>query len=50
MWDVDGTGLQKIRDPALAARLRDKVNAFNAQTAKVVGIATLLFVLLPELF
>ena len=50
MWDVDGSGLQSIDDPSLAARLRAKVNAFNLQSAKVVGAATLLFVILPELF
>lgn len=50
MWDVEGAGLQRIEDAALAARLRDKVNAFNARTAAAVGLATLLFVALPELF
>ena len=25
MWDVDGSGIQKIADPALAAALRAKV-------------------------
>lgn len=50
MWDVDGAGIQKIADPALAAALRAKVNAFNARTAAAVGLATLLFVALPELF
>ena len=25
MWDVDGAGIQKIADPALAAALRAKV-------------------------
>lgn len=49
-WDVDGSGLQKIEDASLAAQLRAKVNAFNLQSAKVVGVAVLLFVVLPELF
>ena len=50
MWDVDGSGLQFIRDPALAAKIKAKVNDFNAQSALVVGVATLAFVALPELF
>lgn len=49
MWDVDGSGLQQIDDPALAATLRAKVNAFNVRTAAAVSLATLLFVALPEL-
>lgn len=49
MWDVEGAGLQRIEDPALADRLRDKVNAFNTRTVAAVGLATLLFVALPEL-
>jgi len=48
VWDVDGSGLQQIADPALAATLRAKVNAFNARTAAAVGLASLLFAVLPE--
>jgi len=47
---VDGSGLQQIENPTLAAKLRAKVNTFNLQSAAVVGAATLLFVALPELF
>ena len=49
VWDVDGSGLQQIEDATLAAKLRAKVNAFNLQSAKVVGVLVLLFVIVPEL-
>lgn len=38
-----------IEDADLATRLRAKVNAFNLQSAGVVGAATLAFVALPEI-
>ena len=41
--------MQKIEDASLASRLRAKVNAFNLKSAFVVGSATLLFVVVPEL-
>lgn len=41
--------MQKIEDASLASRLRAKVNAFNLKSAVVVGSATLLFVVVPEL-
>ena len=41
--------MQTIDDPSLAAQIRAKVNRFNLQSAKVVGAATALFVLVPEL-
>jgi hypothetical protein len=49
VWDVDGTGMQKIEDDGLAQRLRDKVNAFNLDSVKVSVAATSLFVVLPEI-
>jgi len=42
--------LQQINDRSLASRLRAKVNEFNARSAAVVGVITLLFVAIPELF
>lgn len=50
MWDVDGSGIQTIDDPAVAARLRDKVNAFNLKTGVYVAVATLIYAALPALF
>lgn len=50
MAHLPSAQLTEIEDAALAARLRDKVNAFNAKTAAAVGLASLLFVALPELF
>ena len=49
MWDVDGSGLQKVDDAGLAARLRARVNGLNAKVTTRAAGATLLFVLLPEL-
>jgi len=48
LWDVAGTGIEPIADQEIATRLRAKVNAFNAQSAVVVGMLTLAFVILPE--
>jgi len=43
VWDVDGTGLQRIVDPALAAALLDKVNKFNLATSvKAIPIVAVL--------
>jgi len=47
---VDGTGIQRITDSKLARALRDKVNDFNAQTARRVVVLTLAYVIIPELF
>jgi hypothetical protein len=47
---VDGSGLQAIEDQGVAAKLRAKVNAFNLKTAAAVAAATLLYVVVPELF
>ena len=46
---MDGSGLQRIEDHLLATRLRTTVNAFNARSAAVVAITTLLYVAVPEL-
>lgn len=49
MWDVDGSGLQRIEDLGIAAQLRAKVNEFNVKSFAVVGSATLLYVFIPAL-
>jgi len=41
--------LQEIEDKGIAAKLRAKVNDFNAKSAGIVACATLLYVVLPEL-
>jgi len=47
LWDVDGTGMKEIEDPELARKMRDKVNAFNAQKAREIAVPALLFTFFP---
>lgn len=47
MWDVDGTGIQEIEDPTLAAKLLEKVNKANIGFGAVSAAITAVFCLLP---
>ena len=49
MWDVDGTGLQRIAAPALAQAILDKVNAFNVKSAAQSVAAAALLAAAPDL-
>lgn len=48
LWDVDGTGMQKIDDPTLAQAFVEKVNSFNIDTAKIVFLWSAAFAILPQ--
>ena len=45
---MDGSGIQRIESADLAAKLRAKVNAFNARGAAKAAAITALFVAVPE--
>lgn len=47
MWDVDGTGIQKIDDPTLAAALFDKVNKANIGFGALSAVITAAFCFFP---
>lgn len=47
---MDGSGIQSIESVELAAKLREKVNAFNVKGALQSVVVTALFVVIPELF
>jgi len=47
LWDVDGSGIQKINDPSLAEALRIKVEAFNLRTVLTCVLATMAFSAIP---
>jgi len=46
-WDVDGTGIQRIDDPDVARKLRDRVGFMNGRTAAIAVAATAVFAALP---
>jgi len=48
MWDVDGKGMSKIEDPAVARALLDKVNQFNLVSFVQVATCVSIFALLPQ--
>lgn len=48
MWDVDGKGMRKIEDPAVARALLDKVNRFNLVSFVQVATCVSVFALLPQ--
>jgi len=47
---VDGSGIQRIESADLAAKLRNKVNVFNARGAARALAITAAFVVIPEFF
>ena len=50
VWDVDGAGMAEIEDPAIARKIRDKVNSMNLKGGLVILAACSLFAALPEPF
>ena len=49
LWDVDGSGMQRIEDDSLAGRLLEKTNNMNTKIG-LKGIAgTAVLTLIPEL-
>ena len=47
---MDGTGLQRIEDPALANKILEKVNAFNAKSFLQAIATTAVLATIPELY
>ena len=50
IWDVDGSGLQRIEDQGLTGRICAKVNALNVRVVIVAGLLDSIFVVLPGIF
>jgi len=48
LWDVDGNGLSKINDDAVAQAILQKVNAMNFENAVKVFVPVTTFALLPQ--
>jgi len=48
LWDVDGTGLQKIDDPTLARAFLDKVNDYNFRQALQCTLIVGVYAALPQ--
>jgi len=49
MWDVDGAGIQRIVDPQLAARIKQRVDSLNVDTLRTALGVSAAFVVLPAL-
>jgi len=50
LWDVEGIGMQPIKDKDVALALRAKVTDFNLRGVAVPAVVTTAFVALPWLF